>query len=206
QDFDRERQAFFTAVAHRARHPITVVTGVAELLREQWQRMDPTTIDELVARLSSNASRLGQLVEEVTEAEALSRQARGVIRRPVDLRRVVEEQLRAVLPPVRQVHVHVPTGCMVVADRRLREIALRALLDNAVRHTPDDVSVWVRCEEGADGSLITVDDNGPGIAPADRERIFSPFTSMDSDEHDPSIGLGLYILSEIAAVHGGRAW
>jgi signal transduction histidine kinase len=81
------------------------------------------------------------------------------------------------------------------------------LLTNALKHTPDDTDVNVRVEGRDGGVLIVVDDRGPGVAEEERELIFEMFNrGGDPGRAAPGAGVGLALVAQFAALHGGRAW
>jgi signal transduction histidine kinase len=99
----------------------------------------------------------------------------------------------------RPVPVAVSGAGRVVGSQRQVERAVRNLLDNAARHAEAAVAVTV------DGGTVVVDDDGPGVAPADRERIFERFTRLDEGRARDAggSGLGLSIVRAVATAHGG---
>ena len=80
---------------------------------------------------------------------------------------------------------------------------MRNLVDNGVRYAPPHGTVQVRCRSTADGALLEVTDNGPGIAPADRERVFDRFYRRAAAQ-ESGTGLGLAIVKAIAERHNAR--
>jgi signal transduction histidine kinase len=94
----------------------------------------------------------------------------------------------------------------IPADRVMVERIVDNLLRNAVRHTPGDSRIWVRMERSDDGALLIVEDDGPGIAPGDRERIFEAFSQGGGPGVDKGVGVGLAVVARFASLHGGRAW
>jgi len=91
----------------------------------------------------------------------------------------------------------------VVADEALLARAVRNLVDNAVRHRSSRLALATRAD--GDGAVIVVDDDGPGIAPADRARVLGRFVRLDEGRARDAggSGLGLAIVAEIAAAHHG---
>lgn len=205
---ERRRQAevaaFARTVAHDLRGPLTGVIGWLDLVQEMPDD-DPTRIGAL-ARARSSARRMQVLVTDLLD-HAL---AAEVVLQPTrcDLRSVVEDvaatrDLRAT--------VVVDPAAAVQADPDLLHQLLGNLLGNAAAYatTPTGALCVEVCvvdgAEAADGmSVVTVADNGPGVAPELRERIFEEFARGDT-EH-PGTGLGLAICRRIVERHGGRLW
>jgi signal transduction histidine kinase len=76
------------------------------------------------------------------------------------------------------------------------------LLDNALRHTPEGVRILVAGQRSAHGVTLTVEDNGPGVAPQDLAAIFQRFYRADAARNSPGSGLGLSLVAAIAELHG----
>lgn len=200
-----QQRAFLTAISHRARTPMTTVLGMSQLLNQLGDRLDDQQRTELTQRLVANAERLAELLQSVTEADHLSRAAVTLDRRVLDLRELVDDVLTAVAVGD-AVTVDVPRGLRVVADEKRLKRVLQLLVTNAFTHGGVGVRVRISATRDDDGVVLTVADDGPGVAPADRRRIFEAFERGDPDTADPGAGVGLYLVSEIAALHGGRAW
>ena len=80
------------------------------------------------------------------------------------------------------------------------------LLANASKHTPEGTDVHVRVESQDGGVVIAVDDRGPGVAEAEREAVFEMFNRGGNLSTVPGAGVGLALVAQFAAIHGGRAW
>jgi signal transduction histidine kinase len=88
-------------------------------------------------------------------------------------------------------------------DRALLRRMVRNLIENAERHGAPPVDIDVRRE--GERASVTVSDHGPGVAPADRERVFTPFFRVPGSESGSGTGLGLSLVRQIAHRHGGKA-
>ncbi len=100
----------------------------------------------------------------------------------------------------------VPANLTGTADQWLLRRVVRNLLSNALRFTPagETIIIHVRCQDDQ-AILLTVADRGPGVAPADRERIFEPFVQGEG-ESTRGFGLGLAFCREVVHAHGGQIW
>jgi signal transduction histidine kinase len=194
----RERERIFAAdAAHELRSPLAAIAAIAQAARS-GASPEGRTAFEAIARSALEAS------DVVTDLLTL---ARGPARRalqcePVDLAAVVARSLRETEPVAAARGIELkssPVSAIVDGDeRRLRELA-RNLLDNAIRHARANVSIASRrsgrlCE-------IVVDDDGDGVPPHERERIFGRFYRRAND--GAGTGLGLAIVRWIASAHDG---
>lgn len=210
-EVERERQAFLTAVAHHARHPVTAVSGFARLL-QTGRVVDERDARAIYDRLVVNTDRLRELIELATTAEELSRRANELMCGPVDLSALVREVAADFWdldhPDQTTVSFDLPEQAVVFADRDRLTLAVRALYHNAIKHTPVGTNVWIRVEPHPDARLLIVEDDGPGVPDMMKSAIFDRLTHGDHDQKhpDPGLGLGLYLVDQIAKSHGGQAW
>jgi signal transduction histidine kinase len=126
------------------------------------------------------------------------------------VRELVESALNKLRPLIedRRIDVKLPAGIPAVwADRELIEIALRQLIDNALKYSPRDSPVSVGAELSDQRVVVSVADRGPGIAEEEQSRIFEKFYRAEASRHQiPGAGLGLVIAREIIHVHRGEIW
>jgi signal transduction histidine kinase len=195
----RARQRSFVAdAAHELRSPLASMRAQLEIA----DRLGEGT--ESSADLHAEVLRMSALVEDLLTLARFDGEPRPGEWEPVDLRQVLAvvvgryEQARV------PVHSEV-TGCSLVRGRpQALQRVLANLLDNAVRHASSVVAVSV----STDGAhvLLTVSDDGPGIAEGDRERAFERFTRLDAARHREGggSGLGLAIVRELVEDLGGR--
>ena len=203
---DRARKDFIANASHELRTPLFSLAGFLELLAEE--DLDQDTRAEFVQSTREQVSRLTKLAGDLLDLSRLDSGAVGVAREPVDLaataRTLVREfrglgsrhGSRIVLsrPPA-------PPPRGIGDEDRVQQIG-RALLDNAVRHTPPgtNVRVAVASEDGV--VRLEVSDDGPGIDPRVRDHLFERF-SRGPETTAAGSGLGLAIADELAQRMGG---
>jgi signal transduction histidine kinase len=162
-------------------------------------------------RMRTHIDALGALIDDLFE---LSRLEAGDIQ--WSLERVPLDELVGETVEAMRVQAELK-GIAVVSEMPQVLIAARAnpeklqrvlfnLIQNAIRHTPADGSVVVRAEPVADGVEIEVADSGEGIAPEERERVFTAFYRGDAARTSGGAGLGLAVSRAIVEAHGGRIW
>ncbi len=196
--------AFVADAAHELRSPLAALR-----LQAQGLERAASDADRRVAaqRLASGIDRATRLVEQML---ALARQE-AIVAAPVDAAAadlcalaadaVVEQATQARNRGI-DLGVHRAEPVTVAGDAAALGILLRNLVDNAIRHTPAGGTVDVSVEAGP-APALRVEDSGPGIAPADRERAFDRFFRAAGGEPAGS-GLGLAIVRSIAERHGAR--
>src|SRR5262249_59391872 len=96
---------------------------------------------------------------------------------------------------------------VVAIDVPKVERIVENLLVNAARHTPAHARISIRVRPGDDGAILAVEDDGPGLSPEDRERVFDPLErGASAAAPAPGSGIGLTLVARFAELHGGRAW
>ena len=206
RQLDELKSRFFTNLSHELRTPLTLLLApIRRLLRQP--DLDDVTFAS-VRRAYYNGEHLRGLVNDILDLAKLEDGQLEVHREPTQtgsfLRRIVglhhslaaqrEIELRADLPP---------SEVSLDVDRGKIETILRNLLANALRFTPRGGSVCLKSVYEDGELVITVDDTGPGIDPADRERIFDRFYQSSSAAVTGGTGIGLALCRELALLMQG---
>jgi PAS domain S-box-containing protein len=201
---DEMRSTVLQAVAHDLRTPLAAILGLARTLERADLDLAPEEARDLAGRIAANARRLDRLVGDLLDLERLQLGAAVPALEPVDLGRLVRDVLgRTEGLADREVATEL-APVVVEADPAMLERIVENLLANAVKHTPPQARVWVRTGATDTGALLVVEDEGPGVAPEARERIFEPFRQAPGAA--PGTGVGLALVRRFAELHGGRAW
>lgn len=201
-------EAFLRGVSHDLRNPLFSVTGHLESLRLDYGQVLPEEGRHYLERMSVSAQYMQALINDLMELSEIGHVT--LERERVDLEALVSEiaaELKAAHPRA-SFEIGALPG-LNVRTLRARQLFTN-LLDNAVRHAGrEDVAVRVAAERAPDGSwTISVADNGQGIPPAYREKVFAVFERLaEAQEVDPtSTGIGLSICRKIVELGGGRIW
>lgn len=206
------RRDLIAAVSHDLRTPITSLRLLADAVGDDIVE-DADTRGVYLSRMGTHIDALSVLIDDLFE---LSRLEAGDISwslEQVPLRELVGETVEAMRVQAEA------KGVAVVADvpdtlraaranpEKLQRVLFN-LIQNAIRHTPADGSVVVRAEPVAAGIEFEVADTGDGIAPEERERVFTAFYRGGANvaRTHPGAGLGLAVSRAIVEAHGGRIW
>ncbi len=199
-----QKSAFVSAVSHELRTPLTAIRLHAEMLEADL--VDPEGRPKVYAHLVAQSGRLSRLVENVLETQRLEEGRRVLRREETDLfdvvRAAIDSQARLLQDSDTSAELR-GESTYANFDRAAVEQIVVNLLENAVKYA-EGSAIVVTIGEGA--SLI-VEDEGPGIPPADQESVFERFYRVDraSTRHAPGTGLGLSLVRELARAHGGDA-
>ena len=205
---ERLRAALLTSISHDLRTPLASIIGTVSSLRSYADKYDPRERDELLATLQGEAERLNRFVGNLLD---MTRLEAGVIELNLDLYdigEIIGTALQRAANVLAGHHVEVeiaPDLPMVRLDAILFEQVLFNLVDNAAKYAPPGSDVELRARRDGAAAAIEVIDNGPGIPPADLERIFDKFYRVQAqDRRRAGTGLGLAICRGFIEAQGGR--
>jgi PAS domain S-box-containing protein len=205
-----ELEHCITSLAHDLRSPLVALLGFSRLLRQEYGEAIGETGRHFVDRIEEAGRTIEGLVHHVLE---LSRAGQPGERSALVDPREVLSQLRAELKPrLEEAGIELslpePAPPLLSCDRTRLYQLFSNLIGNAIEHmgSPPRPRIEVSVEEQGDAHLIVVRDNGRGIDPAHRHRIFEPFQSFGSAPRARGAGMGLAIVKKIVEKRGGRIW
>jgi signal transduction histidine kinase len=206
------RRDLVAAVSHDLRTPITSLRLLAEAVGDDIVE-DAETRRGYLNRMGIHIDALSVLIDDLFELSRLEAGDISWTLEQVPLRELVGETVEAMRVQAEAkgvaVSADVPdTLKPAQANPEKLQRVLFNLIQNAIRHTPADGSVVVRAEPVPSGIEFEVADTGDGIAPEERERVFTAFYrgGADSARTSPGAGLGLAVSRAIVEAHGGRIW
>ncbi len=199
-----EQQAhLLTVTAHELRTPAAVIDGAVAMLRDGGDDLEPHERRKVLEAMASSALRLQRLITDLGTASDVQAEALALSPEPVSLRAALVtsvDRVRAAHGAAARIQVRVDHDVELVADPSRLGQALDNLLENAIRHGRPPVAM--SGERTARGIRIAVSDAGPGLQPRLVDRVFDRFAHAGPAAGS---GLGLYLVREIARLHGGEA-
>jgi signal transduction histidine kinase len=212
QEFQRLREDFVSGVSHELRTPLAQIRMFAEL-QEAGKLRAPEDQRRAIAVINRESRRLTHLVENILQFSRLRRTPeQRMPKEELDLAEALADGLDAVTSLLQdrgmtlQVASH--PGLNVVANRDALTRIVVNLLDNAVKYGPPGQTISVTVDRLNGSARLSVSDEGPGVPQADRTAIWKPYRRLERDMKAqlPGTGIGLSVVSELAAHHDGRAW
>jgi signal transduction histidine kinase len=200
---DSARKEFIANASHELRTPIFSLGGFVELLDED--EPDPAVRAEFVRTMREQIARLTKLTADLLDLSKLDADVMQISTDQVDLGQLAEHLTGEFGPSADRhksaIEVNGAEGAVAMADADRVAQILRILVDNALTHTPEGTSISITAQRRDGTASLVVTDDGPGIGPHDRGRVFDRFYTGD---HVSGSGLGLAIARELAMRMGGQ--
>ena len=211
REVERLKSDFVALVSHELRTPLTAILGCAQSILEMNGSSDPARTREFVQIIAEQGDRLQELIDNLlnlSQVEAGALRLRRELLQPSDVIRNVLRQMRDRLSGLRvQTDIAPSLPCVSADTRRIEQILLN-LLDNARKFSGPDGIITVSASATASMVMISVSDQGPGIPPAERMRVFERFYQLEqpTTRNVGGTGLGLAICKALVEAHGGHIW
>ncbi len=219
RELDRLKDEFLAMVSHELRTPLTSIRTFAEILNDSPD-MPQEQRQHFLQIIVRESERLSRLIEEILDMARLESGRMTLSLQPCDLSRLCHQAIEAVTQLFEQRRIHLSieipeTACPIIADPdRLQQVLIN-LLDNASKFAEESApKVSLKLITDKARFKVCVEDNGPGIAEEEREKVFEKFHQIELNQHvgqtsthrPKGTGLGLPISRGIINQLGGRLW
>jgi signal transduction histidine kinase len=211
-NINKQKDKFFSIIAHDLRGPFNGFLGLTELLAEEIDAMEKEEIQFAATTMRSSAKNLNSLLENLLE---WSRMEQGLI--------PFEPQENILLPVVNEciatleaaankkeikIQTHITEEINVFADNNILHAVIRNFLSNAVKFTPKGGTIRIQGKENDQNTTISIKDSGIGMNSKILDNLFrlDVQTNRKGTEDEPSTGLGLILCKEFVEKHGGKIW
>ena len=208
---ENSRRELISAVSHDLRTPLATTRAMVEALADGVVA-EPADVQRYLKLILQETQHLSGLIDDLFELSQIDSGALRLHRMPLDVTELVAETVAAYQLAASERAIRLEDECAeaprIEADPERLQRVLRNLLDNALRYTPSEGVIQVRASVQADCVQLSVDDSGPGVPPAEMERIFERFYRGEPSRRRDSggTGLGLAIARGLVQAHHGRIW
>jgi PAS domain S-box-containing protein len=208
KELEEAKDLFLATTSHELRTPITVVQGFASTLASRWDNLPDADRRSAVQTIADRAASLGRLVEQLLLGSRAGADQLQVSNGPFDLAGLLRGSANAFRPlsDRHTLELDIPDALPKAhGDPMATDIIIGQLLENAFKYSPDGGSVTVTARAEGDAIEVVVADEGIGIRPVDRERVFDRFVQGEAGDRRRfgGIGLGLYIVRQLAQAQDG---
>jgi signal transduction histidine kinase len=201
-----ERDARFAGdVSHELRSPLTTMVNAMAVLQRRRDEV-PDTARRAIDLLAADLHRFRRMVGDLLEISRLDQGQDQLAFETLDLAELVNHATVHLITDSRHAVLRIDAAPLVRADRRQLERVIVNLIENAERHGHGLIRLAVQRRNGH--ARIEVDDAGPGVPAADRERVFERFARAPTNREaaDTGVGLGLALVAEHVRRHDGNTW
>ena len=210
KEYETLKSDMLSLMSHELRTPLTSINGFAELLTSDDQL--PPQAKEFVTIIANESQRLSRMINTFLTVTKLERKDRqDVLKIPLRLDEVVKETIATLQKDARKRRIRLveqPTQRLppVAADRSMISQAVKNLVSNAIKYSPERTTVTVSTALEAESVRLCVEDRGYGIPAEARERVWEKFYRVvreGQEKDEESTGLGLSFVREVVEQHGG---
>jgi signal transduction histidine kinase len=211
-ELNRFKDNFLSTASHELRTPLTSVIGYAEVLEENEGRLSANQRREFLRRMSSEAGSLLGLIDDILDLTRLETGKLVLQTGPRSLNDVVRAALETIRPMAEKHDVRVvpaldeSLGEVSLDDVKMRQVIVN-LLTNAIKFSPRGATVELVTRSDTPWVVAEVKDQGPGVSPEDRARIFELFGqgAQKSATGHGGLGIGLHLVRRITELHDGKS-
>jgi len=210
REIDRMKSSLIATVSHELRTPLAAIKGYVTTLLAEDVEWDKTSQREFLEIVSSETDRLSKLVSDLLDVSRIESGNLDVQREECRLEDLVYRAAQRAHPqPGERLQVHIPPNIPTLfVDPQRIEAVLRNLVENAAKYAGETSPIYIDAEIVGENLIVRVRDEGPGVPPQYRERIFESFYRLENGLRrlTPGAGLGLAICRGFVSAHGGEIW
>lgn len=206
----KTKSDFISSVSHELRTPLTSVKGFSSLLVAGKFGELPPEAKKRLEQIDSNVNKLVDMVNMLLDISRIESGKAEVKIAPADIAKLIRDTGDFLSPQMQAKKLHfnteIPQSLNVFMDKNLIERVLINLINNALKFTPQEGKITVKCIKQKDGALISISDTGCGIEKDDLEKVFQEFYRTRVTQKIPGTGLGLSLVKRIISTHKGKLW
>lgn len=211
READQMKSTFMSVVSHELKTPVAIIKGYAGTLNRPNANWEPALLREYLGTIEEETDRLTEMIDDLLDASRVEAGGLKLVPVELDIDALVMDVIKKLQPQVKthKILASVPRDLpLVYADEARIVQVLRNFLTNAVKYSPAGSTVRVSSRTTDAEVIITVTDQGSGIAPADQKNLFERFYRVDNalTRKTQGAGLGLFISRAIIEAHRGRIW
>jgi|ERR1700730_4605797 len=210
-ELDILKSGFMRLTTHELRRPLSVFRGYVSMIESGDLGEVPADVHKAILKIAVSANEMTKLIDDLAEVGRLEQPDKVLRREPYPVDQLIKDAVEVVRAEALAKKIAIieridPSRTTIQVDIDRMRVALQNLLSNAVKYSPPESSVEVRVEPQRGALTIVVEDQGYGIPAEEVPHIFDKYYRGVTPEtqNTPGTGLGLYIVKQIAELHGGR--
>jgi two-component system sensor histidine kinase VicK len=201
---------FIGMVSHELKTPLTSLSAIIQVANSKLKTSNDLFLAEAMSKANIQVKRMSSMINGFLNVSRLESGRIQIEKSNFNIEELVREITEEMKLSVTTHHISLEecSPINVYADREKINSVISNLIGNAVKYSPKGTTIRVLCISNAQENIISVQDEGPGIRPADAAKIFDRYYRVESSstQHISGFGIGLYLSAEIVERHGGRIW
>jgi signal transduction histidine kinase len=210
-ELDILKSGFMRLTTHELRRPLSIFRGYVSMIESGELGEVPAEVHQAILKIAMSANEMAKLIDDLAEVGRLEEPDKILRREQYPVSQLIKDAVDVVRAEALTKKIAIieridPSRSTIQVDTDRMRVALQNLLSNAVKYSPPESSVEVRVEARRGALAIVVEDQGYGIPADEIPHIFDKYYRGVTPETQktPGTGLGLYIVKQIAELHGGR--
>ena len=208
---DQLKDEFIGLVSHELRSPLTVITGAVNTALTEAERLSPEETHQLLNDAALEAESLSHMLGNLLELSRIQADRLFLHAEATNTKKVIQGIVERIKrqSSSRQFVVDLPKKLpSVYADELRLERILYNLIENAIKYSPQGGEIRISARPEEEHLVIGVSDQGSGISPSDRSKLFEPFQRLEESRSGGigGVGLGLLVCRRLVEAHGGQIW
>ncbi len=208
KELEEQKDFFISMASHELKTPITSVKGYVQLLKSKYKNSDDAFLNNALNILNRQVNTLSTLIIDLLDVSKIKSGSLLLKKSRFSINVLIEDVIQEIqhINPKHQIIFRKEAEENVFADRENITQVLVNFLTNAIKYSPDSLSVQVKSSIEKDGVKISITDKGIGLKEIDRKKVFERFYRVEgkNEKTFPGFGIGLFIASEIIRKHEGK--
>ncbi len=204
---EQRKNDFIGMVSHELKTPLTSIKGFTQILLSKAKKAND---DFTIASLQKTDKHISKMTKMINGFLNISRLESGKIeidKQPFQLSVLVDEIISELETQTSSQFIKQPCGDVILtADRDKIENVISNLLNNAIKYSPADSKVYIKCSKQGNEVVVSIKDEGMGIKLQDQEKLFDRYYRVEDQKNISGFGIGLYLSKEIIQSHNGKIW
>jgi len=209
---NKEKDKFFSIIAHDLKSPFNGILGLSEMLRDEAKDLDTDSIVKYANLIHSSTQHTFELLKNLLEWARMQQGRIPFTPKPFLLNNLVNHEIKGLLNVANQKNIELINGLRenvtLTADENMIRTVLRNLVANAIKFTPKNGKIKIDAQPGSSAVEVSVSDTGLGMSQETIAKLFKIETSFTKKgtENETGTGLGLILCKEFIEKHSGRIW
>lgn len=209
QQLDEQRKNDFIGMAsHELKTPLTSLTAIVQVAHEKLKNNEDKFLSGAMEKANTQVKRMSNMINSFLNVSRLESSKLYIDKSDFDMCRVIEEVVREaeITATGHRIQLHNSGPILVNADQEKMASVVSNLISNAVKYSPKGTNIEVKCEMRNNKVYVSVKDEGIGLAPDDKNKVFDRYFRAQNNNrnHISGFGIGLYLSAEIIRCHNGE--